>query len=76
VATTYIARADTGCTCGDATCLEAAHGALCRDGRRRRRPRRCAPSIHTAHGTFGKCWREGTLDMRRDFTHVAETICT
>jgi hypothetical protein len=75
-ATEYAARADSGCTCADAACLDAAHADLTAMVGAHGGLDDAPPGVHTAHGKFDKCWREGTLDIGRDFTHVADTICT
>jgi hypothetical protein len=72
----FEARADVGCGCGDALCLQkthvdlenmlAAHGGL----------DEAPPNVHTAHGKFETCWRDGTRDIVRDFDYAAQKICS
>jgi hypothetical protein len=71
----YEQRAEAGCGCANALCLEktridldkvlAAHGGL----------DEAPPNVHTAHGKFDTCWRDGTRDIARDFDYVAQKLC-
>ncbi len=72
----YQHRAAAGCECTDPACLEAAHAELAALETQHGGMDEAPPSVHAAHGTFDRCWREGTRDITRDFEHAAQAICT
>jgi hypothetical protein len=72
----YAKRAEAGCACADAACLDKAHLELEAMVTEHGGIDDAPPGVHTAHGKFDRCWRDGTKDIARDFEHVAQTICT
>ncbi len=72
----YAKRAEAGCGCADATCLEAAHTELAAIMTKHGGFDDAPQGVHVAHGKFDTCWRDGTRDIGRDFERLAQTICS
>lgn len=75
-ATEYEQRAESGCGCADAACLHKTHDELAKMLAAHGGLDEAPPGVHTAHGKFDQCWRDGTRDIARDFDYVAQKLCT
>jgi len=72
----YVKRAEAGCACEDAACLDTAHTELAAMAAKQGGMDDAPEGVHTAHGKFDLCWRDGTKDITRDFEHLAQLICS
>jgi hypothetical protein len=72
----YATRAEAGCACEDAACLDKVHGELAAMVTKHGGFDDAPQGVHVAHGKFDKCWREGTRDVSRDFENLAQMICS
>ena len=72
----YATRAEAGCACEDAACLDKAHVELATMVTDHGGFDDAPEGVHVAHGKFDKCWRDGTKDIGRDFTQLAQSICS
>lgn len=74
-ASAYEQRANAGCTCHDAACLERAHAELAKLESDHGGMDDAPPRVQKAHGAFDQCWRDGTKDPARDMSTIADAVC-
>ena len=71
----YTERAQAGCACKDAGCLDRVHAELQEVETAHGGVDEAPPAVQAAHGAFDTCWRAGTKDLARDLEAAATEVC-